>query len=98
MKAFAAALESLGKTAFSIGQIAPTPKLVNQYFNESTGKGDLGEIDTRGPWNEGENWEFVEAPALQDAGGSGAEGEAYIESSGYPNERMQELQLDCMKD
>lgn len=95
MKAFAAALESLGKPGFSIGQIAPTPKLVNQYFNDSTGKGSYGEIDTRGPWNQGPNWEYVEAP------GFGSEGDgapAQIESSGYPNIRMQELLIDCMKD
>jgi Mn-containing catalase len=53
MKAFAAALESMAKPAFSIGRIAPTPGLVNQFFNDSTGSGDHGEIDTRGPWNEG---------------------------------------------
>jgi hypothetical protein len=27
------------------------------------GQGDQGEIDARGPWNEGEQWEFVQAPA-----------------------------------
>jgi Mn-containing catalase len=45
---------------------------VNQYFNDSTGSGDHGEIDTRGPWNEGEDWVFTESPALQstDAGGA----------------------------
>ena len=53
MKAFAAALESMKKPAFSIGEIAPTPGLVNQFFNDSTGTGDEGEIDTRGPWNRG---------------------------------------------
>src|SRR5207248_9642057 len=53
MKAFALALESMGKPALSIGRIAPTPGLVNQFFNDSTGTGDHGEIDTRGPWNEG---------------------------------------------
>jgi Mn-containing catalase len=98
MKAFAAALESLGKPAFTIGQIAPTPKLVNQFFNDSTGTGDHGEIDTRGPWNEGANWEFVQAPAFQDAREAGAEGEAHIESSGAPSVRMHELLVDCMKD
>jgi Mn-containing catalase len=67
MKAFAAALESMKKPAFSIGKIAPTPGLVNQFFNDSTGVGDEGEIDTRGPWNEGGEWEFVESPALQQA-------------------------------
>jgi Mn-containing catalase len=64
MKAFAAALESMKKPAFSIGRIAPTPGLVNQFFNDSTGQGDEGEIDTRGPWNEGGDWEFMSSPAL----------------------------------
>jgi Mn-containing catalase len=67
MKAFAAALESLKKPAFSIGKIAPTPGLVNQFFNDSTGQGDEGEIDTRGPWNQGGDWEFVASPALPQA-------------------------------
>jgi Mn-containing catalase len=65
MKAFALALESMGKPAFSIGRIAPTPGLVNQFFNDSTGTGDSGEIDTRGPWNQGDDWVFTESPALQ---------------------------------
>jgi Mn-containing catalase len=64
MKAFAAALESMKKPAFSIGKIPPTPGLVNQFFNDSTGAGDEGEIDTRGPWNEGGEWEFMTSPAL----------------------------------
>jgi Mn-containing catalase len=67
MKAFAAALESMKKPAFSIGKLAPTPGLVNQFFNDSTGTGDEGEIDTRGPWNKGGEWEFVASPAFQDA-------------------------------
>jgi len=66
MKAFTAALESLGKPRFSIGKIPPTPILVDQFFNDSTGAGDDGEIDARGSWNQGGQWEFVDAPALQD--------------------------------
>jgi Mn-containing catalase len=66
MKAFAAALESLGKPMFSIGRIPPTPVLVDQYFNDSTGVGDRGEADVRGPWNEGGNWQIVDAPAFQE--------------------------------
>jgi Mn-containing catalase len=66
MKAFTAALESMGKPAFSIGMIPPTPHLVNQYFNDSTGVGDRGEPDARGPWNEGGDWELVNAPAFQE--------------------------------
>jgi Mn-containing catalase len=65
MKAFTAALESMGKARFSIGRIPPTPGLVDQYFNDSTGIGDRGEPDARGPWNEGEQWELVDNPAFQ---------------------------------
>ena len=81
MKAFAAALESMKKPAFSIGRIAPTPGLVNQFFNDSTGTGDEGEIDTRGPWNEGGDWEFVDSPAFQQARGSEASLPIRTESS-----------------
>jgi Mn-containing catalase len=66
MKAFTAALESLGKAPFSIGQIQPTPGLVDQYFNDSTGEGDEGETDARGPWNEGDDWQIVEVPELKE--------------------------------
>jgi Mn-containing catalase len=65
MKAFTAALESLGKDRFTIGQIEPTPGLVDQYFNDSTGEGDEGETDATGPWNTGGNWEIVEQPELE---------------------------------
>lgn len=65
MKAFSLALESMGKPQFSIGRIAPTPGLVDQFFNDSTGTGDHGEIDTRGPWNKGADWVFTDSPALQ---------------------------------
>lgn len=65
MKAFTLALESLGKAKFSIGALPPTPGVVNQYFNDSTGIGQRGERDLRGPWNQGNNWEMVEAPAFQ---------------------------------
>ncbi len=63
MRAFAAALDSLGKPPFSIGQLPPTPGVVDQYFNDSTGVGDDGEIDARGPWNENE-LELVDSPAF----------------------------------
>jgi len=66
MKAFTAALESLGKDRFSIGAIPPTPDLVRQYFDDSTGTGDRGEANTRGPWNEGGDWELVKAPAVKE--------------------------------
>jgi Mn-containing catalase len=65
MRMFSLALESMGKPPFTIGKIAPTKGLVDQIFNDSTGQGDHGEIDARGPWNEGDQWQFVESPAVQ---------------------------------
>ncbi|HUB29140.1 MAG TPA: manganese catalase family protein [Terracidiphilus sp.] len=50
MKAFSAALESLEKPPFSIGRLAVTPGVVDEYFNASTGNGDEGESDIAGPW------------------------------------------------
>jgi len=66
MKAFTAALESLGKDRFSIGRIPPTPGLVDEYFNDSTGRGDYGETDVRGPWNQGGAWKVRELPELSE--------------------------------
>jgi Mn-containing catalase len=60
MKAFTFALESMGKDRFSIGKIAPTAGLVNEYFNDSTGTGDQGETDAEGPWNSGGEWKVME--------------------------------------
>jgi Mn-containing catalase len=64
MKAFTAALESMNKPRFMIGAIPPTEGLVDQFFNTSTGVGEDGELDARGPWNQGEGMELVDAPAF----------------------------------
>ena len=63
LKAFMAALESMGKDPLVIGEIPPTPGVVELFFNDSTGEGELGENDARGPWNQGEGVNFVAAPA-----------------------------------
>ena len=99
MKAFAAALESMGKPPFTIGLIAPTPKLVDQYFNDSTGEGDQGEVDARGPWNEGGSWEYVEAPAFQDLQ-SVEDGPSIHGASSEPDDGgpIQELLVDQLRD
>jgi Mn-containing catalase len=39
--------------------------LVDEYFNDSTGVGDQGETDARGPWNEGGKWQIVESRELE---------------------------------
>lgn len=102
MKAFAAALDSLGKPRFAIGRIAPTARLVDQFFNDSTGEGDHGEIDARGPWNEGGEWEFVEAPAFQDVKQSLQETESpsmHVERSERADvDVLQELLIEQLQD
>src|SRR5689334_13786693 len=73
MKAFMAALDSLGKDPLEIGLIPPTPGVVNQFFNDSSGKGDDGDADARGPWNQGNGIEYVEGPAKPIAEGTATE-------------------------
>jgi Mn-containing catalase len=100
MKAFAAALESMQKPPFTVGRIAPTAGLVDQFFNDSTGQGDHGEIDARGPWNEGDSWEFVEAPAFQNIRDTlGETPPIHAESSDLIDvEPIQELLVDQLRD
>src|ERR1700749_4978002 len=65
MRAFSAALESMEKPPFSIGIIQPTPGLVDEYFNASTGEGDEGETDHVGPWNEGNGLHLVQSEVVE---------------------------------
>jgi Mn-containing catalase len=65
MKAFMLALESLGKPPLQVGLIPPTPGLVDQYFNDSTGEGEHGAIDMVGPWNDEKAFERVNNPAFE---------------------------------
>jgi Mn-containing catalase len=102
MRAFTAALESLGKPPFTIGRIAPTPKLVDQFFNDSTGEGDYGEVDSRGPWNEGNGWAYVQSPAIS-ANGDGAADEnasasIHAESTSSGDDALEELLVDQLRD
>jgi Mn-containing catalase len=104
MKAFTAALESLGKPQFVIGRIPPTPGLVDQFFNDSTGEGQDGEIDARGPWNEGGDWVRVEAPAFQALRGNAAtgSGDAHVDdrsiSTAANPEMLEELLVEDLRD
>ena len=66
MRAFMQALDSLGKNSLSIGMIPPTPGIVDQWYNDSTGEGDQGEVDVAAPWNTAEGITIVESPALHE--------------------------------
>jgi Mn-containing catalase len=106
MKAFTAALESMNKPRFFIGLIPPTPGLVDQFFNTSTGEGEDGEIDARGPWNEGGDWDVVDAPAFE-ALGAPAGGRESARAGGVDDrttstasepELIEELLVDQLRD
>ena len=104
MKAFTAALESMNKPRFMIGKIPPTPRLVDQFFNTSTGQGEDGELDARGPWNQGEELELVEAPAFQalsagqpSAGAEGGVDDRTTSSAGDP-EMIEQLLVEQLRD
>jgi Mn-containing catalase len=102
MKAFGLALESMKKPALVIGRLAPTPGLVNQYFNDSTGAGEDGEVDARGPWNEGGDWERVEAPAFQDVRAHATNGGSAVDdrstNTAEVPERVEELLAEQLRD
>jgi Mn-containing catalase len=102
MKAFTAALESMGKPRFSIGKIPPTPILVDQFFNDSTGEGEDGEVDARGPWNDGNEWERVEAPAFQDVRAARPDGGGEIDDRtttiASDPEMLQDLLIEQLQD
>jgi hypothetical protein len=58
------ALNTLVTDPLAVGNIPPSEEFVNVYFNDSTGEGPDGGDET-GPWNSGNGWQVVEAPAFQ---------------------------------
>jgi len=79
MKAFQTALDSMEKHPFSIGMLKPTPGIVDEYFNGSTGDGSEGDSDMRGPWTSSFGLHPVES---QIVGGKGL-------SVGYINGKIE---------
>ena len=72
---------------------------MNQYFNDSTGEGDHGEIDATGPWNEGADLEIVQSPALHGVNGKSDGARIELEASGESDaEAIRELLVDQMRD
>ncbi len=63
LKAFSAALDSLGQDRFQIGMLPPTPGIVDQYYNDSTGSGALGN-DGVGSWINLYGLKVADTPAI----------------------------------
>lgn len=70
MKAFTAALDSLGKKPFSIGELPPTEGVVDEYYNDSTGSGEQGR-DGLGSWIGQNGLRVVNSPFSFHGDGSG---------------------------
>jgi len=68
MKAFSAALDTLGVAPFSIGKLPPTPGLVDEYYNDSTGDGTGNGAPQ---WLEKNGLHVVKSPFSFEGGGSG---------------------------
>ncbi|WP_144953783.1 manganese catalase family protein [Pseudomonas oryzihabitans] len=64
-KSFENALHSI-QPNFPQGKMPPRPEFASVYYNMSQGEGDM-----RGPWNQGQDWEFVEHPSPAVDGGDG---------------------------
>lgn len=79
MRAFTAALDSMEKPQFSVGIIKPTPTLVDQFLNASTGESQYGEADFVGPWNHSNGLVQVESEIK---GGEGLEVTPYTPQPG----------------
>ncbi len=79
MRAFTAALDSMEKPLFAVGIIEPTPGLVDEFFNGSTGESQYGETDFTGPWNSGNGLHTVQSEIK---GGSGLDVKPYTPQPG----------------
>ncbi|SQF96919.1 manganese-containing catalase [Paucimonas lemoignei] len=66
-KSFEKALQAI-QPNFPQGKLPGMPEFTNVYFNLSSDGGP----DLRGPWNEGEEWEYVESPQPAVDGGDGS--------------------------
>jgi Mn-containing catalase len=73
-KSFEKALYAIEAT-FPPGKLPGKPEFTDKYFNMSQGDGDM-----RGPWNQGEQWDFVE-DREQQAAVDGGDGSASVKLS-----------------
>ena len=74
---------------FPQGKLPGMPEFTNKYFNMS------GEPNVRGPWNEGEEWEYVENPSAAVDGGDGT---ASVELTAPDLAVLEAMKLRTMSD
>ncbi|MFS2122847.1 manganese catalase family protein [Pseudomonas sp. Pseusp97] len=81
-QSFEKALHSI-QPNFPQGKLPGLPEFTRSYFNLSQGEGD-----TRGPWNEGDDWEYIEAPEPAVDGGDGS---ASVQLSDEDSEVLEQM-------
>lgn len=88
-KSFEKALHAI-QPNFPQGKLPGDPQFASVYYNLSQGEGDL-----RGPWNQGPEWEFVEAPEPAVDGG---DGKASVELSKAQQKVVQQMAVRTQSD
>jgi len=88
-KSFEKALHSI-QPNFPQGKLPGLPEFTNVYFNMSQ-----GEADRRGPWNMGDEWEYVESPEPAVDGG---DGEAAVDMPAADAEVLLQMAQRTMSD
>ncbi|CAN5327051.1 manganese catalase family protein [soil metagenome] len=84
-KSFEKALYSI-ENNFPAGKLPGDPRYANKYLNMSQGAGDM-----RGPWNEGEQWEFVGDAVELQTPVDGDSGEPSAELTKFEQEVLSDL-------
>jgi Mn-containing catalase len=90
-KSFEKALYAI-EANFPPGKLPGQPEFTNTYFNMSQGEGDM-----RGPWNQGEQWDFVDDRAKQ-AAVDGGDGSASVKLSPKDMELTKKVAARTMSD
>lgn len=86
-KSFEKALHSI-QPNFPQGKLPGMPEFTNKYFN-------MSEPSMRGPWNEGDEWEYVESPEPAVDGGDGS---ATVNLAPADAEVLEALKVRTMSD
>lgn len=86
---FEKALHSI-QPNFPQGKLPGMPEFTNVYFNMSQGTESM-----RGPWNQGDDWEFVESPAPAVDGGDGL---ATVQLDSADEALLEKMKMRTMSD
>jgi Mn-containing catalase len=85
-KSFEKALYAI-EPNFPVGKVPGDPRFTDVYFNLSQGEGDL-----RGPWNQGEQWKFVD-DLEKAAAVDGGDGQGHVDLAKAESALVKKMQV-----